>query len=188
MEKKYIIPVPLAIIMITGPLIPILVIGGGQPFTYLYPGGFGTQMGLVMLSVPISSMIGVLLGYIVAFIYLFIHKIIIGGGMTYCIEDRTKLEEIRRKKFYGMLKALFPALLAINIAFILSEYPEIQALVVRPNPNPVPNEPAEFIALANRLQTLFMISGLGMVIPMALFSGAWALLDAGIVFTNKNEV
>ena len=188
MKKKYLIPLILSLLVILFPLIPFLFFSSGPGFTNLFPGGFGTQMALFVWLTVISSIIGVLLGYIIAPIYLYIHRITIGRNKTYYIENRPKFEEFRRKNFYGIFKALFPALLVLNIAFVLSDNPIIQELIVRENPNPPPNEPAEFIALGSKIVTFFIMSGLGMVIPMALFSGAWILSDAGIVSKNKNKI
>ena len=188
MKKKYLIPLILSLLIILLSLIPLLLFNSGPGFTNLFPGGFGTQFALFIWSTIISSIVGVLLGYFFAPIYLFIHRNTIGRRKIYYIEKRPTFEEFRRTNFYGIFKALFPALLILNIGFILAENPIIQELLLKENLNSTPSDTAELIAIASKIATFFIISGLGMVIPMALFSGAWILLDAGIVSKNKSRI
>ena len=108
------IPLILSFIIIIFPLIPLLILRGNTGFTNLFPGDFGTQMALFFWSTVISAIIGVLLGYFLAPIYLFIHRNTIGRNRTYYIEKRPAFEQFRHRKFYGIFKSLFPALLVLN--------------------------------------------------------------------------
>ncbi|MFX1257355.1 MAG: hypothetical protein ACFFAN_05830 [Promethearchaeota archaeon] len=134
--------------------------------------GFDTVYVFVMISVA-SIIGGVLMGYILGPLYLVVHKRVIGRKMVYGIQDKPKSE-----KFKGIfLMALFPALLTVNFALMFAFNSTVQNIAL--------DDPEQQDAAMITFATLLALTT---GISMGLFSPVWFLLDAGIVFTNKEKV
>ncbi len=145
-----------------------------DPFTALLPGNhMGLQMSILFWSYMLGAIVGVLLFFILTPLFLIVHKKIIGRKLTYGIQVRPELE-----KFKGTFKAFFPALMALNFALIYVFNPTVQD-ILRITADP---------GFAWVLVSLFMILMVTFGLAMALFSPAWFLQDAGIVYTNKEKV
>ena len=190
--KKYVKPL-IASLIIIGLLTFAMAMAmtGLIPGPYNYvPGGPNTPTGIHILWVfiwyVISPIIGVLVfGYLLGPLFLFIHKKIIGRTMEYGIQDKPKPDE-----FKGKYRAFFPALMAINFAFMLIAVSSLLNLLLAP-------EWVEYTidtsTEAEAASVIKMVALMGMVcvtigVAMALFAPVWFLLDAGIVYTNQEKV
>ncbi|MFO7796181.1 MAG: hypothetical protein R6W84_08510 [Promethearchaeia archaeon] len=127
---------------------------------------------LILLISWASALIGgILPGYVLAPLLLVVHKYTIGLKMEYGIQERSQ-----SKEFKGSLRGFFPVLMTINFALILSENPVLQEFFV--------GYTTDF---AQGLTFNILISFL-LGFSLAAFSAVWFLLDAGIVYTNRNRV
>lgn len=125
----------------------------------------------------ISPIIGVLFGYFLGPIFLWVHKKLIGRKMSYYIEEKTVPDEIK----FNFSRIFFPALMALNFAIMMAENGFVQELILTP----------ETLATGGVLifiQTMPALLMITMGISAALFSPTIFLLDAGIVFTNREKV
>ena len=93
--------------------------------------------------------------------------------MIYGIQEKPKPEKF--KKYF--LRGLFPALMALNFALMFAFSSAIQRIAT----TDVGNENTAMLTL---LALLALMTG----ISMGIFSSVWFLLDAGIVYTNKEKV
>ena len=85
------------------------------------------EMSIILLVIlPISSVLGAYGGYIVAPIILFIHKKTLGRKYDYSIQDKPISD-----KFQTLTRGFVPALMAMNIGFLLS-VPEVKVLILTP--------------------------------------------------------
>ncbi len=183
--KKYIIPIILIIVFcVILPISMILFMIDVDRFTLILPGNSGgIQTAMMMWLISLSAIFGVLIGYALAPIYLFVHRKFFGKGMIYGIEERAKEEEKGRKKFSGMFKGIFPALMTMNIALMFAFNTTIQdSLYVGSSEAPA------VAAVVDATATMFIITMLSFGAVIALFSGTWFLLDSGLVFTNKEKI
>ena len=165
-------------------LILILVFSfsiGETGFAKLLPDHMGFQIGYIFWMSAIASIIGtVFIGYVLGPLFLVAQKYTVGIRMTYGLQDRPKPEKL---KIY--FKALFPALMTLNLAFMFAFSPTVADIVVNPAwvaRNPTTNSTQ--IPLVVLAILLPLMSG----VSMGLFSPIWFLLDSGIVFTNKEKV
>ncbi len=184
-KTKYIKPLIL-IIIFCGFLTTILsaTSGGDTLITKVLPGNTASlQIALLIYAAIIGAIIGFLLGYGIAPIYLFIHKKIFGRGLVYGMQERPEQIKAAREKFRGIFKAFFPALMATNIALMFAFEPSVQTLlditVSSPNIDDV---------ILSGIISMFIITNYSVIVPIALFSGAWFLIDTGLVHTNKEIV
>jgi hypothetical protein len=130
---------------------------------------------LILLTVLTAIIGGVYGGYILSSLFFIAHKKTIGRKMIFGIQEKSKSEVF--KKAY--IKAIFPALLALNLCLIFATNDTVQKLVVHSNLH------------GEKLIIIFAISGLFPLmggIAMGIFSPVWFLQDAGIVYTNKKKV
>lgn len=171
--KKYRIQIFIIIIVIfMNAILPGLV--SGEPFTSLIPvNSMGFQMAILFWSYIIGAIIGVLLGFALTPLFLIIHKKIIGRKLIYGIQERPEPE-----KFKGTFKAFFPALMGLNFALLFVFNPTVQDFLR------ITTDPGFRWAIISLFMLLIVTFG----VAMALFSPIWFLLDAGIVFTNKEKV
>ncbi|MBD3342097.1 MAG: hypothetical protein GF353_23555 [Candidatus Lokiarchaeota archaeon] len=157
-----------------------LVVGFGwgmsrdEPFIKILPfDSAGAQLALIIILIVITSIIGGFFGgYVFGPLFLLVHMKIIGRKMSYGIQLREEPE-----RFKGTFKAIFPSLMAINFSFIFASDPNIVSLIV-------------FSDIQNYapLMAFMFIMTITIGVSMAVFSPIWFLLDAGIVYTNKNKV
>jgi hypothetical protein len=125
----------------------------------------------------IAPIMGVLIGYRSAPFLLKIHKKTKGSHIGYFIDEKMELKEFK----FTFQNLLFPALLAMNLAMIISSIESIQLLLIK-------SEVLE--NLESYYRQIFLLPPLIIVtatISTTLFSAAWFLLDAGIVFVNKEK-
>jgi hypothetical protein len=137
-------------------------IGGFIVFTYLF--------------IIIASVIGGLLaGYLFGPLFLFVHKKIIGRKMEYGLQDKDQIGE-----FKAIKKGFFPGFFAMSIGLDLMINPVIQDIVLK----------SSFAGgdMLSQLITFFALLPIMIGIGTGLFSPVWFLLDAGIVYSNKNKV
>jgi hypothetical protein len=137
------------------------------------------QIGYVFWMSALAGIIGILLiGYILTPLFLVAYRFTVGIRMTYGIQERPESKKLNIK-----FKALYPALMALQIALMFSTNQAIQNFALSTSyMNVSSNVP--FIPMA----TVGAIIPLTFGIAMAIFSPIWFLLESGIVFTNKNKV
>jgi len=127
----------------------------------------------ILISV-FSTIGGIFLGYIFGPIYLWLHEKMIGRKMLYGIRSKKNSENLKNV----FIKLFFPALMVMNFSFLLHDTPIINTFILNPI---TPNELTKLM-VATWLFPWVSIIGLG------LFSGAYFLNDAGIIYSNKNKV
>ncbi len=134
----------------------------------------GTQSLWILIFTIIGSIVGAIVGgYILGPFFLFVHKKTIGRKMIYGFQNRAQSNKIKGVFF----KALFPALLTVNLCLVFSANSTIQEITLR--------EPETSMAQMLAFSVILpLITG----VSMAIFSPTWFLLDAGIVYTNKKKV
>ncbi len=157
------------------------VVGNETGYTQLLPDSMGFQIGYLFWMSMIATLIGcVFIGYVLAPLFLVAHKYTIGIRMQYGIQERPQPTKLKI-----VYKTIFPALMAINLALMFSNLEWVQNLVINPewlNNSSVNTEAQKpLVVLATILPLMCGIS-------MGIFSPIWFLLDAGIVFTNKEKV
>jgi len=118
---------------------------------------------LFVLYVVVCLIFGILFGYIFSITFLMIHKSLYRNKLSYGINTRPRPETFKKT-----LRGIFPTLLALNIALILSE--TIQ-------------QRQSSIFSATIILLLFTFGP-----SMGIFAGIWFLDDAGIGYTNKLKV
>jgi len=130
----------------------------------------------IWLWILVGALVGVLFCFLLSPLLLFFHKKILGRKMQYGIEKQPTPE-----KFNRTFKSFFPALLAINLAFMLAEVGIIQDIVLT-------DYIGQNSSFERELFTFLCLVPLMMAIAMALFSSTWLLQNSGIVYTNKDKV
>jgi len=177
MEKKILKPL-IVFLVVFGILIVLSFIIEGVGFTQLLFDHLGFQIGYVFWMSAVAAIIGsVVIGYALGPLFLVAHKYAIGIRMKFGIQER---EHPQKLKIF--LKALFPALMALNFTFMFANSPILADIIV--NPEWAENSPSAQIPLVVLATLLPLMSGFA----MGLFSPVFFLLDAGIVFTNKEKV
>lgn len=169
-KKPLILSLALNIFMILG-----LSIGMSRETSYyktLPPFSAGVQIGLIFILIIVGAFVGILFGYILGPFFLVVHKKIIGRKMVYGVQEKSE-----PKKFNEYLKAFFPSLMAINFALLLSIEDFVMNILIVNREVNIP----QLLAFVGLLPLMVGIS-------FALFSPIWFLLDAGIVYTNKEKV
>jgi hypothetical protein len=135
------------------------------------------QIGYIFWMSALAGIIGILfIGYVLAPIFLIAYRYTVGIRMTFGIQER---QESRKLKI--TFRALYPALMALQIALMFSNNVVVQNFVLSTSYR-VANTPV--IPMA----TVGAIIPLTFGIAMGIFSPIWFLLESGIVFTNKNKV
>ena len=171
------------IILIFAVVMPIMmgITQGGVPgFSKLIPiDDLGFQSAFIFFMITISAIIGgVLMGYLLAPLFLIIHKKLIGRRMIYGIQNRPE-----PAKFTGNFKSFFPALMAVNFALMITLNLGLKDIIMSEVYLAIPGN-ENYWPLIVFVMVLIITTG----IAMALFSPVWFLLDAGIVYTNKEKV
>ena len=161
------------------PIMMIIFMGGAGFFKLIPIDHLGLHTASVTFMITISAILGgVIMGYLLAPLFLLIHKRLIGRRMIYGIQNRPEPE-----KFQGNFKAFFPALIAINIGLMFSSSSIVKDMILSESYLIAPGGENiwPFVVF---FMLLIITTGIG----MALFSPVWFLLDAGIVYTNKEKV
>jgi len=178
--KKYIKPLTIYIILNLILLVLVLIVGtdleavGPNWIRFSPTNNSAHDIIYMFVMITICAIIGgVFVGYVLGPLYLYAHKKIIGRKMIYGLQDKEKPEKF--KKYF--LKGLFPALMAINFALMFAFTSWVQRIAIN-------NSIEEEAAMLTLLALLALMTG----ISMGIFSSVWFLLDAGIVYTNKEKV
>lgn len=134
---------------------------------------------LIFSLIPILSIVALFLGgYLFTPLLIFFHKKFIGRTLVYGIEEHK-----RPMKFKGaFLKSLFPALMAFNIAILLSDEKAIQDFIF--TSWLISGVPSAVLQILTILILLPLVSA----IAIAAFSAAFFLIDSGIGYTNKKQM
>ena len=139
---------------------------------------FWYDMMLIFSFIPILSIVAYFLGgYLFAPVLIFLHKNTIGRSFIFGLEERE-----RPKKFKGALqKSVFPALMAFNIAILLSDNTVIHNFIFTPSfLSGVPPAVLQILTI-----TIFL--PLVAAIGIAAFSATFFLIDSGIKYSNKEQ-
>ncbi|KKM91523.1 hypothetical protein LCGC14_1227650 [marine sediment metagenome] len=129
-----------------------------------------------LLTAFIAIIFGYYFGYILGPLLIFVHKKTIGRKMIYGIEEKPLT-----KKFKGYyIKALWPALLSINIALILANYTWVSDLITSV-PTPMLQDPN------TQWATFMAILPITTAASLILFSPILHLIDSGIIYHNKDK-
>lgn len=178
--KKYLKQIIVILFFIV--LMPIMmsIFMEGVGFSKLIPvEHLGFQSAYVFFMITISAIIGgVLIGYLLAPLFLIIHKKFKGGRMIYGIQNRPEPE-----KFTGNFKPFFPALMAVNFGLMFNLNLGLKNMIMSESYLATPGS-ENYWPFIVFVMLLIITTG----IAMALFSPVWFLLDAGIVYTNKEKV
>jgi len=154
----------------------IVPAGASQDASHLIPFTGALETNLMALVIwPIMALLGGLIGLILTPVLIWVHKLVFGRNLRYGIEEVYKSEKYKRT-FIGF----FPSLMAINLSLMLSNKIGIQSILI--------SESMFDIPLMRQPVTFLVGITLTLVVSFALFSGLWALLDAGIVFSNKEGI
>ena len=149
---------------------------GDSKFTKIYPGDTaGTEVFLFfVVFMSVSIIFGILFGFLLPPLYIMIHKNTIGRNYIYGIKVRELSDKPK-----SIAKGIFPTLMALNLAIMLSSslapYLILDSVFIN-RPNQV-----AFLAFATTLGFTFGPS-------VGLFSAVWFLNDAGVGYTNKKKV
>lgn len=139
---------------------------------------FWFDMILIFLSIPILSILAYFLGgYLFTPLLILLHKKIIGRNLIYGIEERE-----RPKEFKGaFLKSVFPALMAFNIAILLSDETVIHNFIF------TPTFQSGASSAVLQILTISILLPLVSAIAIAAFSATFFLIDSGIEYSNKEQ-
>ncbi len=154
-----------------------------QDLAFFLPGKGLTETSLMFIVFwPLGAIIGgVLFGYLLGPLYLFIHKKTIGTNMTYGIQDN-----LESKGFKNTFKAFFPALMAINFSLMFAMNENIAYAIV--GDIGIEYAGGDVPAITYTLIAFIVLLSITIGVSMALFSPVWFLLDAGIVYSNRERV
>ncbi|MCK4480647.1 MAG: hypothetical protein KAV01_08980, partial [Candidatus Lokiarchaeota archaeon] len=125
----------------------------------------------------ISPIIGVLLGYFLGPFFLWVHKKLIGRKMAYYIEEKTVPDQLK----FNFSRIFFPTLMSINLAMMVADNTFVQELILTPQTL----TSGDLLVIIQTIPALLIIT---IIISSSLFSPTIFLLDAGIVYTNKEKV
>jgi len=133
---------------------------------------------LIFLLIPILSILAYFLGgYLFTPLLILLHKKIIGRNLIYGIEERE-----RPKEFKGaFLKSVFPALMAFNIAILLSDETVIHNFIF------TSSFQSEVAPAILQILTITILLPLVSAIGIAVFSATFFLIDSGIEYSNKEQ-
>ena len=125
----------------------------------------------------LGTIIGaVVLGYFLTPLFLFSHKRIMGKNKSYGIQEHPKPQK------FDIFQSLFPVLLSLNLSIMLLSNEIILRFVTGRKFDLSSLDLTTF----NELMLIFAFFTLiTVVVSFASFSPAWFLLDAGVVYSNK---
>jgi len=136
------------------------------------------QIIIYLVLYPLAAIIGGILGgYLLSPLFLFLYKKIFGKKMIYGIQ------ETHESKFTQMFRGFFPALMAINFSVILANNAQLSQFLLYP-------EAWEYgyNSVWTYVPTLTISLIFTIFVGMAIFVPIWFLLDAGLVYSNKEKV
>jgi hypothetical protein len=156
-----------------------------QDIVFYLPFFGATEIVLLFLVVfPLAALIGSLIGTGLAPLMTFLHKKIIGHNMDYGFEEIHQSEKFRR-----IFQGFFPGLMAINFSALIADNPTLQGLVTTDYTYLAASSPAFTNPLGYiQMMTFLVCIPFTLIISFTLFSALWALLDAGIVYSNRKHV
>jgi hypothetical protein len=133
---------------------------------------------LVFLLIPIFSIAAYFLGgYLFTPLLILLHKKFIGKNLIYGIEEKQ-----RPASFKGViLKSIFPALMAFNIAILLSNETAIHDFIFSSSFQS--GTPEVVLQILTLIIFLPIVSAIG----ITLFSATFFLIDSGIIYSNKEQ-
>ena len=144
--------------------IPAQIFSESQSSPILFLSSSPIQIILIFtLYVVVCLAFGGFFGYAFSELFLLIHKSLYKNKVLYGINTRPQPE-----KFKKNLRGIFPTLLALNLALIISE-------AIQPN--------QRFVFSTTIITLLFTFGP-----SVAIFAGIWFLDDAGVGYTNKPKV
>jgi hypothetical protein len=152
----------------------LVAIGRGKQMSPFVPGETLAVELLViyLIAFILGPIVGIFLGFVFGPIFLFIQKKILGRKLIYGIQDRPE-----EKQFKKTIRALFPALMALNFAMLLARSPLIESIVA-PEESP--------IAAINPIVVIAMLM-FTIMIAFGLFAGIWFLLNSGLIYSNREK-
>ena len=144
---------------------------------HVLPGDFIIRILLLIIFLILGSIFGaILLGYLLSPLYLLAHKRFIGINKTYGIQDNPKPQK------FDKFQSIFPVLLSLNLSIILLS----NQMILRFISGEKIDLSSLTISTFNDLMLIFaLLNVFTNVISYGIFSPAWFLLDAGIVYSNK---
>ena len=154
-----------------------------QDIAYFWPFIGATEIVFLLVAIfPLAALIGAFLGTFLAPLLTLLHKKIIGRNMDYGFEEIHKSEKFRR-----VFQGFFPGLMAINFSALIADNITLQSIVttqwISTIASYLPNPPGYI-----QMITFIICIPFTLIISYTLFSALWALLDAGIVYSNKKTV
>jgi hypothetical protein len=129
-----------------------------------------------LVLIPLGAIIGSLLGYLFAPLFLMVHKKTVGRTLTYGIQERPL-----PTKFTKFFRGFFPSLMAINFGLMLSNNTLLVELVLT-------QEALKTSEAAIKILFTTFLLGWTLGASFALFSSVWFLMEAGIVYNNKEKL
>ncbi len=173
-KYKKALTVYLVYVVLVSSFVIFAFLTSGEQMSPLVPGeSMGIEVAFIYLIMfTIGAIAGIMLGYIFGPIFLFVQKKILGRKLVYGIQDRP-----REKEFKKIVRAFFPALMALNFAMILAASPAVESFVAPTTESVTAIHPIVVIVML-----MFTV-----IISFALFSGAWFLIDSGLMYTNRDK-
>ena len=133
---------------------------------------------LIFLLIPIFSIIAYFLGgYLFTPLLIILHKKTIGRNLIYGIEEHKQPKEFKG----AFLKSVFPALMAFNIAILLSDETVIHNFIF------TSSFQSEVAPAILQILTITILLPLVSAIGIAVFSATFFLIDSGIEYSNKEQ-
>ncbi len=152
-------------------------IGSFSIYTILTHNHFADTI-LIFLLIPIFSIVAYFLGgYLLTPFLIYLHKKTVGRSFIYGITERTRPNEFKGAFLYS----LFPALMAMNVAILLSDEPMVHDFIFS----------EAFISgttgVVKQILTLFILLPVTSAIGIGVFSATFFIIDSGIEYTNKEQ-
>jgi hypothetical protein len=133
---------------------------------------------LIFLLIPILSIIAYFIGgYLFTPLLIILHKKTIGRNLIYGIEEHKQPKEFKG----AFLKSVFPALMAFNIAILLSDETVIHNFIF------TSSFQSEVAPAILQILTITILLPLVSAIGIAVFSATFFLIDSGIEYSNKEQ-
>lgn len=136
---------------------------------------------LFIFIVPLSGLVGYLIGgYILSPITIYIHKKIFGKKMVYGIHEQVPLDKI-----HLFSKAIFPALMAINLSTYFLTPEIVNFLLDTALVTEFENVMRVYVLVRLLGESVLLMLTFGLA--MAPFSAVWFLEESGIIYSNKSD-